>query len=152
MTNNHLTHDRWSADPRRVLSFGHRLSAVLLAVALVGGQVGVCAGWAATPEERMACCAEGGHCPMHKGESREADSGRVLTLVEADNCCAASEREDSSPSAPTFVAPISPAVLEPGVAMPASVPALVLSDNWRTVTPVPTTPVPRHVLLSVFLV
>jgi hypothetical protein len=147
-----LTRQSPSPHSRGVLSFGHRFAIVLLAVALVGGQTSVCAGWAATPEARMACCAEGGHCPMHRAEPHDLGSGRVLTQIEADNCCAASEREESSPSAPTFVATISPAVLGPGVVLPASVPARVLSDNWRTVTPVPTTPVPRHVLLSVFLV
>lgn len=89
---------------------------------------------------------------MHKGESHDSGTGRALTQVEADNCCASSERQDSSSSTPTFVTALSLAVLGPGVVLPASVPALVLSDSWRTVSPIPTTPVPRHVLLSVFLV
>src|SRR5262245_2424851 len=124
----------------------HRLSAVLLCLALIGGNAAVCAGWAATPEERMACCAEGGDCPMHKGAPQDSGSGGVLTQIEADNCCAASERENSNPSAPTFVAPISVAVLGPGIVLPVSVPALVLSDGWRTYSPIPTPPVRRHVL------
>jgi hypothetical protein len=118
----------------------------------VAGNVAICAGWAATPEERMACCAEGGECPMHKRESHDSASGRVLTQIEADACCAASERENSSPSTPTFVAAMSIAVLGPGIVLPASVPALVLSDDWRTYSPLRTPPVPKHVLLSVFLV
>jgi hypothetical protein len=134
----------------------HRLSALLLCLGLAAGNVAICAGWAATPEERMACCAEGGECPMHKREaheSQESTSGRhVLTQVEADACCVSSEREQSSPSSPTFVAAISVAVLGPGVVLPATVPALVLSDAWRTASPIPTPPVPKHVLLSVFLV
>ena len=52
----------------------------------------------------------------------------------------------------TFVAAISSAVLGTGVALPATVPALVLSDGWRTVAPIPAAHVPKHVLLSVFLV
>jgi hypothetical protein len=43
-------------------------------------------------------------------------------------------------------------VLGLGVVVPASVPALVLSDAWRLSAPIPIAPVPRHVLLSVFLV
>src|SRR5262245_6914510 len=129
----------------------HRLSAVLLCLGLIAGNAAVCAGWAATAEERMACCDDGGTCPMHKSESRDAGSRRVLTQVEADNCCAFG-RENSSSSTPTFVAAISSAVLEPGIVLPTSVPALVLSDDWRTFSPIPTTPVPKHLLISVFLI
>ena len=100
----------------------------------------------------MACCVDGGSCPMHKGASHGHGVNHGLTQTEADACCAASERENSSQSTPTFVAAISVAVLGPGIALPASVPALVLSDEWRTLLPIPTTPVPRHILLSVFLV
>jgi hypothetical protein len=130
-----------------VVGLLHRLSAVLLCLGLIAGNAAICAGWAATPEERMACCSEGGECPMHKGKSHDSGSGRDLTQVEADACCAASEREHSSPSMPTFVA-----VLGPGIVLPASVPVLVQSDDWRTYSPIPTPPVPKHVLLSVFLV
>jgi hypothetical protein len=129
-----------------------RLSSVLLCIGLIAGNAAICAGWAATAEERMACCAEGDQCPMHKRESHDAASARPLTQGEADACCAASEREHSSPSTPTFVAVISVAVLGPGIVLPASAPALVLSDDWRTCAPIPTPPVPKHVLLSVFLV
>jgi hypothetical protein len=89
---------------------------------------------------------------MHKGESQSSGSGRVISQAQADACCASSEQETSSQSSPTFVAAISSAVLGTGIALPATVPALVLSDGWRTVAPIPTTHVPKHVLLSVFLV
>lgn len=89
---------------------------------------------------------------MHKGDSRGAGSDRVVTQVEADTCCASSERDDSNQPSPTFVAAISSAVLGAGIVIPAAVPALVLSDGWRTAAPTPTGPIPRHVLLSVFLV
>jgi hypothetical protein len=121
-------------------------------MALVAANDAVCAGWLPTPEARMACCSEGGECPMHKGNSHGAGSDRVVTQVEADNCCASSERENSNQSRPTFVAAVSSAVLGTGIVMPATVPALVLSDGWRTAVPTPTGPIPRHVLLSVFLV
>jgi len=103
----------------------------------------------------MACCAEDGDCPMHNRQSHDSDprKGKVLTQVEADSCCLSAEQANStSPSALTVVAPISAAVLGPGIVLPMSVPSLVLSDDWRTFAPLPTTPVPKHVLLSVFLV
>jgi hypothetical protein len=53
---------------------------------------------------------------------------------------------------PTFVTAISSTVLGSGVVVPVIVPPLVLSDGWRTATPIAIAPVPRHVLLSVFLV
>jgi hypothetical protein len=89
---------------------------------------------------------------MHKGDPQGTGSERVVTQVQADNCCASSERENSSQSNPTFVTAIWSAVLGTGVVMPASVPALVLSDGWRPAAPTPVESVPRHVLLSVFLV
>ena len=100
----------------------------------------------------MACCAEGGECPMHKGDSHSSGSARVLTQAQADSCCASSERENSNQSSPSFVAAITAAVLGVGIVLPANVPALVLSDAWRTSAPIPIAPVPKHVLLSVFLV
>jgi hypothetical protein len=129
-----------------------RLSVVLLAAVLLAGNVAVCAGWMATPEARMACCSEGHECPMHEGDSHSSGSARVLTQAQADSCCASSERENSSQSSPTFVTAITAAVLGVGMVLPASVPALVLSDAWRTSAPIPRASVPKHLLLSVFLV
>ena len=89
---------------------------------------------------------------MHKGDSHRSGSGRVLTQVQADSCCASSERENPNQSSPTFAAAITAAVLGVGIVLPAKVPALVLSDAWRTAAPIPVAPVPKYVLLSVFLV
>ena len=91
-----------------VLRFRRRLSAAVLAMVIATANGAVCAGWMPTPEARMACCSEGGACSMHKGESGSSATERVLTQAQADNCCASSERENSSPSSPTF-APASPA-------------------------------------------
>ena len=129
-----------------------RLSAVLLTAGLLIGNAAVCAGWLATPEARMACCADGVECPMHKGDSHRSGSERVLTQAQADSCCASAEGQNSNQSNPSFVTAITAAVLGVGVVLPANVPALVLSDAWRTSAPIPITPVPKHVLLSVFLV
>jgi hypothetical protein len=130
----------------------HRLAALALTFGLMAGNAAICAGWLPTPEARMACCAEGGQCPMHKGDSDRSGSGRVLTQVQADSCCASSEGQSSNQSNPSFVTAITAAVLGVGVVLPADVPALVLSDAWRTSVPIPRAAVPKHVLLSVFLV
>jgi hypothetical protein len=135
-----------------VLNWLRRVSAVAIVLAMVAGNAAVCAGWMPTPEARMACCAEGGGCPMHKGDSSRSGQTRVLTQTQADRCCAASEREASSQSSPSFVASMTQAVLRPSIILPAVVPALVLTDGWRRAAPTPTSPIPKHLLLSVFLV
>jgi hypothetical protein len=134
------------------VSVVHRLATVVLTMAMIVANVGVCPGWAATPEARMECCAENGICPMRQGRSDAATSGTALTQADADSCCASSEREDSTAPDLGHVGAISQAVLGSPVVIPAPIPALVLSDGWRTVVPIPITPVPRHVLLSVYLV
>jgi hypothetical protein len=142
------------AHPEAAVRFVHHLSAVVLAIALFVGNVGVCPGWAATPQARMACC-EDGTCPMRRGgpsDRSASDSARTVSQAQADSCCASSEREESTQPELAYIVAATHAVLGDGVLMPASIPALVLSEHWRTVSPIPTTPVPRHVLLSVFLV
>lgn len=129
-----------------------RFAALALTFSLVAGNAAICAGWLPTPEARMACCAEGRACPMHKGESQRTATERVFTQAQADSCCASSESQDSKQSNPSVVAAITAAVLGVGVVLPTNVPALVLSDAWRTSVPRPIGPVPKHVLLSVFLV
>ena len=129
-----------------------RFAALALTFGLMAGNAVICAGWMPTAEARMACCAAGGECPMHKGDSHPSGSGRVLTQVQADSCCASAEGQSSNQSTPSFVAAITAAVLGAGIVLPANVPALVLSDAWRTSAPIPIAPVPKHVLLSVFLV
>ena len=137
---------------RAVLNWLRRISVLTLMLALVDAHVAVCAGWQATPEARMDCCTGDCACPMHESTSHGSGSRKALTQAEADSCCASSEREDSSPSNPSTVAPISNAVLGEAVVIPAPIPPLVLTDHWRTAVPISVTPVARHVLLSVFLV
>ena len=90
---------------------------------------------------------------MHKGVSLAQDSGfhRGMTQAQADGCCAASER-NSNQSNPPFVVVISSAVLGPASSLPATAPRFVLNNAWRRVAPVPLASIPKHVLLSVFLV
>jgi hypothetical protein len=134
------------------MSVVHRLATVVLTMAMIVANVGVCPGWVATPEARIACCAENGMCPMRQGRSDGAKSGKALTQAEADSCCASSEREESTTPDLGSVVAISHPVLGDAVVIPTRTPALVLSDSWRTVVPIPIAPVPRHVLLSVYLV
>ena len=132
------------------MRFSRRVSVVLLTLALAAGQAGVCAGWMATPEARMACCSDDGPCPMHKSESEDGPT-RVVTQAEADRCCAASEHEDSTPSQSNAAFFVTLAVaLSP-------IPALLPEpephpDIWRAAVPISTAHVPKHLLLSVFLV
>ncbi len=134
-----------------VVSFSRRLSAVLLALALVAGQAGVCAGWMPTPEARMACCSENGPCPMHKSDSEDDGSKRVVSQAEADRCCAASEHEDSTPSQSNAAFFVTLAVAL--IPVPGLLPAPEAhAEIWRASVPIPTGHVPKHVLLSVFLV
>ena len=129
-----------------------RLAALALTFGLVTGNAAICAGWMPTPEARIACCADGAECPMHKGHSHSSASERVLTQAQADSCCASAEGQNSNQSNPSSVTAITAAVLGAGVVLPANIPALVLSDAWRTSAPIPIARVPKHVLLSVFLV
>jgi hypothetical protein len=99
----------------------------------------------------MSCCTESSDCPMHKGDAHHSGGTSLLTQAQADSCCASSESHHSNQSSPTFVALISNPFLGPGIVVPAPPPALVLSDGWRTVAPIPLAAVPKHVLFSVFL-
>jgi hypothetical protein len=141
-----------SAILEAVLTLARRLRAIGLMLALAAGNGAVCAGWAPTPEARMSCCTESSDCPMHNEGSPHSGEMNLVTQAQADSCCASSESHQSNQSSPTFVVAVSSAVLGPGIVVPATVPALVLSDAWRTAAPIPLAPVPRHVLLSVFLV
>jgi hypothetical protein len=136
--------------PRSVATFSSRLSAILMTVVLAGGHVAV-AGWMATPDARMACCADGGACPMHESDSHAADSTRVITQAEADSCCAASEQAGSAASESVFVLSVSLASVSSPISfvLPA---APSRPDAWRALEPVPGAHVPRHLLLSVLLV
>lgn len=134
--------------PVLVLPFGRRITAAAVLVGLSIGRVGLCAGWEPTPQARMACCTEGDDCPMHQPA---VGSTTTVTQAEADRCCSAADRGDTTPSTSRFVAVVS---LEPVVspislvALPAGTPF----DTWRTLVPPLASQVPTHLLLSVFLI
>lgn len=131
---------------RRVVSLYRRLAAILCVFALTPSVWVECAGWQATAEARRSCCDA--NCPNHKDGQ---DSRRAVTQASADSCCAASEPDESSPSSTPFPASITLAVLQP--ALPAFAPA---PFNAPFDTPefvgLRASPVPKHLLLSVFLV
>lgn len=129
----------------------HRVSAAALTLVLLAGNAAVCAGWMPTPEARMACCSKSGACPMHESGASDSQPSRVLTQAQADTCCASSNHDSSQSSGP-FMGPVTLAVLGTASVVPTVAPSLVLSDGWRTAVPIPVAPIPKHVLLSVYLV
>lgn len=134
-----------------MLEARRRLPTVLLTLALATGQASVCAGWMSSPEARMACCADHGPCPMHKSDSEDDESTRVVSQLEADRCCAASEHDDSAPSptGPAFSVTVAVALSPLPPLLPRPESHVSIS---RASVPIPTAHVPKHVLLSVFLV
>ena len=136
-----------------VVSFIRRASVLAVTLSLVLGNVALCAGWATTPEARMACCADGVACPMHPRRTSGRDDPEPISQAKADSCCALSEGQSSGSSEPTSVVTLRPAVVGPPVLLAGSTPSLTVhyyawgSDRGRR-----TGPVPKYVLLSVFLV
>jgi hypothetical protein len=133
-----------------VMMLGRRFAAVVAVLMLCVGNLAVCAGWQATPAARMACCMNGTSCPMHKSESHGTGSKRTISQVQADNCCAAaSNRTQSSVAGPTFVLS-NPRALQ--AATRFVLVAVLVFQKWRALLPLPVSPVPKHLLLSVLLV
>ena len=135
------------AHPKGVPSLLKRLAALACVLAFAQGAVVECAGWQATPEARRQCC-QNGACPLHHREDGAART--KLTQAAADDCCAQSERRDSSPSRTVFTSTMTLAVVQslPPVVLSLS-PTVPLRAPWET--PSPPGHVPKHVLLSVFL-
>ena len=117
---------------RRVMLARRSLAFVLLGMLVLAPCLGVCAGWSASAEARMACCA-----------GKSAD--------EAHGCCASSEgRQNADSTVPA------------GPALPAPEPialqiASVLAPELRAATVIEshdplTADSERHILFSVFLI
>lgn len=136
---------------KSMLPIVRRVAALAAVLTLCVGNAALCAGWQATPEARMACCQDEASCPMHHSESHGPGATHHVTQAQADDCCAGSERNESAPSrtsvaAATIAAPV-----------PASAPLIVVPtapalQEWRAFAPLPGSPVPKHLLLSVLLV
>ena len=134
-----------------VVTLARRASAVVALLTMIVGNIGVCAGWQATPEARMACCMDGATCPMHKSDGHEHSSKRVVSQAQADSCCAAAaQRHDSAAAGSTFAA--SSVTAPVPVAVFTVQPIAFASQEWRVLVPLPVSSTPKHLLLSVFLV
>lgn len=128
-----------------------RLAALGAVLALLVGNIGVCAGWQPTPEARMACCMSDTNCPMHKAEAHDHVAQSDVSQTQADSCCAASSqgRESSSAlatSVSSLGSPLVPTIL-------FSVPTPIRRPHeWRVLAPLPLSSIRKHLLLSVLLV
>lgn len=135
--------------PMSVRSLMTRFVAVVVLIVLPTSAWAQCAGWQSTAEARMECCAQEEQCPMHAGTNPSAS--HTLTQQQADTCCALSERAPSTPSSSSQIAPVP-------LALVSTLVAVVLPDfeplwnGWQTSVSIAANPVPRHILLSVFLV
>ena len=127
------------------------LAAMVLALALFAGNATLCAGWASTPEARMACCAEGMACPMHADERKKPGRKLVTSQSQADACCAASERQQSEPERSVLAVSVASAPIDVSFDLPAFA-LVVLHEQWPEAPPGSTPRTARHVLFSVFLI
>lgn len=82
-----------------------RLRIAVLVLALSAGNGGLCAGWMAAPEARMACCAGDGSCAMHQASMEAEGHAHPINQSDADRCCAISERGESGPAAAALALP-----------------------------------------------
>lgn len=99
----------------------------------------------------MACCDEAETCPLHHQAVRESQFATHVSQAQADACCALSAGHESATptSTVTLSGSLSPVT---GLRQGTLVADAATLEDWHTTVPVPPHPVPRHVLLSVFLV
>jgi hypothetical protein len=128
-----------------------RFAALSIILAMILGSPAICAGWARSAAERLACCVEEIGCPMHEPPVHQSHASAGVTQAQADACCAASESRKSSPTTQHFTnigsASLAPSVLSLIVTSPTA-----LVPTTRSTPARPPGPVPRHLLLSVLIV
>lgn len=127
-----------------------RIGAVALMLFISVGDTVLCAGGEATAEARMACCLSGA-CPMHQSDGHGSDAGHTVSQAEADGCCIASESADPAPTSPVF-AMVLPSALPANELFAFAPLSIAVVDASREAIPVSGSLVPRHLLLSVFLI
>jgi hypothetical protein len=110
-----------------------------------------CAGWQESAEARMACCAKETECPMHPASPDGSQGHRTVTQTQADTCCSLSEQSSSTSSASSHDSLYTLVALSTLSAVPLLGTAPV-HHTWHAVTAISVVPVPRHLLLSVFLI
>lgn len=130
---------------------GRRLAALVLSLFVVSGHVADCVGWLSSPEARMACCEDEQTCPMHHNGAAPVASPHALSQADADRCCAASEPGTAVPS-DSHSAIDGTSALAPALVLVPSAALVLLAAEWQLPDPLPLSPRPRHVLLSVFLI
>jgi len=134
--------------PTCVLTFVRRLASVLAVLTLCVGNLAACAG-GSTPEARLDCCTQDEACPMAPSGA-DSRTASMVTQSQADSCCAASGKREPGASVSTFV--LSATLSVAPSPLPATVPAFHAGvEGWRALIPVPRAAVPKHLLLSVFL-
>jgi hypothetical protein len=107
-----------------------------------------CAGWKPTAEARKACCAAG---LCAKNDARPNGSKPTVSQADADGCCAASETKESDSPSPTHATLIPAAALQPA-GLPTTIDLAPAIRPGERIAPRQPGAVPRHLLLSVFLV
>jgi hypothetical protein len=123
-----------------------RFVAAALAVILALGACGLCTGWEATAETRIADSAT---CPLHEAPGDGAATGGIQAA--APRCCVASDQDESTPPESVFLPRVD---LGQAVSLaPVLVQRAAASfDVRRSLRPPPGHHVPTHLLLSVFLI
>ena len=138
-------------NPRFVATGSARLSALILSIVLVAGNLALCAGWESSAAARMACCVNSKSCPMHQHAGSKADAGAV-TQHDADRCCASSESQQRRTTTSDPGNHLVAAVPGPSVQLSADTLGEPRIPGWRVVSPSPPRHVATHVLLSIFLI
>ena len=127
-----------------------RIGAIALVLFMSGGDAALCAGWEVTAEARMACCVSGA-CPMHQSDQHGSDSADTVSQAEADSCCVASESAGPTPTSPAFAMVVPSAIPVQQLFADVS-PLILMADAAREPIPLSGSLVPKHLLLSVFLI
>ncbi len=126
-------------------------AALAIVAAILTGNLAVCAAWQSSAVERLACCGQEPACPMHPSPAHHSHAMGRTAQTDADTCCAASEPRRQAPTTATFSLP-APMMLGQS-ALSLIVPALAAPLGSTSADPPrSTSTVPRHLLLSVFLV
>jgi hypothetical protein len=137
--------------PTEVRLLMTRTVTLVAIIALTFSTSAQCADWQETAEARMACCAQDAECPMHPAGPGGAQSPRSVTQTQADTCCSLSEHSSSAPSASSHDGLLYTLVAPSTLSATALLDAAPVRHTWP-VTPISVVPVPRHLLLSVFLI
>jgi hypothetical protein len=127
-----------------------RVAAMAAVLTLSLGNVALCAGWQPAPEARMACCHDDASCPTHTPESHGSGSKRHVTQTQADNCCAASERNDPGTAGVSLVASATFALAPASITVVVNPKAPARQRSRVFVSPASS--IRKHLLLSVLLV